>query len=152
MTLRFCSVLRSGATGLAAGLFILMSIGVAAAGQERTAHVSCANMRVDAAAYRACLFSLSDLLELKIRHALDKRLAEAAEMDARDTGIGYGTRVRLLDQSQASWEDGLETECAVPATNMDDDGHMERVLDCRIALMRERLRVLWAKNDSAPKP
>lgn len=67
-------------------------------------------------ARRICLLQNFDSLEGRLRLALDKAIAAAADEDAREqpSDIGFGVRVRLLDREQSLWETQTDDACGSP--------------------------------------
>jgi len=112
----------------------------AAAGERDCA----AAERTSPGAYKICLSSLVDLLDLRVRHALDVALMAAADRDELESGTSYGRHVRILDREQSVWEERMEATCALAGAG---SGRETGELNCRVTSYRERLHELGNKDD-----
>ncbi len=110
----------------------------------------CARIPYDNDAYRTCLSQWGQILEARLRHALDKVMIKAAEEDWKENEVGYGRRVRKIDREQLVWERTVEIKCeGADRSQVIENIQPEHIdvytvadLECRNELFEQRLQVL----------
>ena len=106
---------------------------------------TCIDQLDNSMAYKACLVSVTEILTLRIKAALDRELEERADMDEaeRTSGFGNADRVRTFDTGQTRWEEFVDAECrsAFAYVAPGSDASTAEIR-CRNALYEERLRFL----------